>query len=325
MITDDTGRYDRTMTKERSQTASRVLMIRPTAFARDDEAAQTNAFMNEPTDTKERVQEQARREFDALAGALKDSGVSVLVFEDDLELPDSVFPNNWVSFHQVVDEESDCLVVTYPMCTTARRRERRPEILDAIARFTQCSPDHLDMSQIEEEDEFLEGTGSLVLDRVNAVAYACVSGRTTDQALDIWGDELGYEIIRFHAADQEGNPVYHTNVIMSIGSRLAVACLASITDPDEYDRVESTLRASDRDVMLINLDQVSHFCGNILELQSTDGQPIFAMSKSAWEHFTPAQQERFEALGKVVAVPIPTIEYVAGGSVRCMIAELGSN
>jgi len=159
---------------------------------------------------------------------------------------------------------------------------------------------------------------------VHGVAYACLSGRTTEQALDAWSDETGYEVVRFYAADAEGNPVYHTNVIMSIGSELAVVCLASITDPDEYDVVEAALRKSGREVMPITLDQVAHFCGNILQLRNSDGESVFAMSKSAWEHFTPEQQARFESLGRVVAVPIPTIEYVAGGSVRCMIAELGN-
>lgn len=298
-------------------------MIRPSAFARDEEAAETNAFMRVPTETVERVQEQARREFDALAGALKEAGVSVLVFEDDLELPDSVFPNNWVSFHQFKTEKKNPLLVTYPMCAASRRRERRAEILDAIGRFTETTPDHLELSRLEEQDEFLEGTGSLVLDRVNGLGYACLSARTSEQALDVWADETGYEVIRFHAADKDGNPVYHTNVIMSIGNRIAVVCLASITDPDEYDIVEASLRRGGREIMAITLDQVSHFCGNILELQNERGESVFAMSKSAWEHFSPAQRERFEALGRVVAVAIPTIEYVAGGSVRCMIAELG--
>lgn len=298
-------------------------MIRPTAFARDEEAAETNAFMRVPTDTADRVQDQALREFDALAGALKEAGVNVLVFEDDLGLPDSVFPNNWVSFHQFKSVKDGPLIVTYPMCAAARRKERRREILDAIARVTGSTPDHLDLSDMEKDELYLEGTGSLVLDRQNGIAYACLSGRTSEQALDAWADEVGYEVLRFHAADQEGNPVYHTNVILSIGTSIAVVCLASITDPDEYDTVEAVLRRSGREVMEITLEQVSHFCGNIIELCDVDGGAVFAMSKSAWEHFTPDQQARFTAAGRVVAVPIPTIEYVAGGSVRCMIAELG--
>ncbi len=299
-------------------------MIRPTAFGRDDEAAETNAFMHIPDESKEKIQEQARREFDAVAGALRDAGVEVLVFEDDLRLPDSVFPNNWVSYHEFKSVKSDPMIVTYPMCAVSRRRERRTEIMDAIARFTQTQLDHLDMSQLEEEGEFLEGTGSLVLDRVNGIAYACLSGRTTEQALDVWSDETGYAVVKFHAADASGNPIYHTNVIMSIGDELSVACLGSITDPDEYDIVEAALRKSGRELIEITLDQVSHFCGNILQLKNDSGEAVFAMSETALSHFTPDQQSLIQSKGRVVSVPIPTIEYVAGGSVRCMIAELGN-
>lgn len=312
------------MSSERSQSASRVLMIRPTAFARDDEAAETNSFMNNSDDSLEKVQEQARREFDRLAGALKDAGVEVLVFEDDLQLPDSVFPNNWVSYHEFKKVKDVPMIITYPMCAASRRRERRVEILDAIARFTRNGMDHLDLSELEDEGEFLEGTGSLVLDRVNGIGYACLSGRTTEQALDVWSDETGYAVVRFHAADLEGNPIYHTNVIMSIGDDLAVVCMRSITDPDEYDIVERSLRKSGRTLIEISLDQVAHFCGNLLQLKDTSGGAVFAMSESAWKHFTPDQRALIESKGRVVAVPIPTIEYVAGGSVRCMIAELGN-
>lgn len=313
------------MTAERAQRASRVLMIRPTGFGRDDQAAETNAFMQKSVETADQVRELAKKEFDTLAGALTEAGVGVLVFEDDLGLPDSVFPNNWLSFHQplVSGEGANPIVVTYPMLAESRRRERRDEVLDAVARFTKTKPDHIDLSALENESEFLEGTGSLVLDRINSIAYACVSGRTTDNALDTWGDEMGYEIVRFHAADREGNPVYHTNVIMSIGQKLAVVCLESITDPDEYDLVEASLRGSGREIMAITHDQVVHFCGNILELQNSAGESVFVMSKSAFDHFTPAQRDRFASLGRVVKVAIPTIEYVAGGSVRCMLAELG--
>lgn len=300
-------------------------MIRPTSFGRDDQAAQTNAFMNSPTETVECIRERAKEEFDSLAAALVESGVSVLVFEDDLGLPDSVFPNNWISFHQPVDggEGRNPLVVTYPMLVESRRKERRDEILDAVAKFTHSSPDHLDLSGLEQAEDFLEGTGSLVLDRVNNISYACLSGRTTEDGLDAWADETGFETVRFHSADADGNPIYHTNVVLSIGESLIVACLESITDPDEYEAVESSLTETGRELILISLTQVSSFCGNILELQSKEGKAIFAMSQTAYEHFSDIQRQKIEALGSIIHIPIPTIEYVAGGSVRCMIAELG--
>ncbi len=313
------------MSIERTQTASRVLMIRPTGFGRDDEAAQTNTFMQTPTETVEYVRERAMAEFDALSTALLDAGVDVLVIEDELQLPDSVFPNNWISYHQPIEQAGvvNPMIVTYPMLTESRRKERRAEILDSVAKFTDSSPDHLDLSVLESEDEILEGTGSLVLDRVNNIAYACLSGRTTEPALDAWSDETGYQTIRFYSADSDGNPVYHTNVILSIGSKLVVVCLESITDPDEYELVEYSLKTSGRALMQISQDQVSHFCGNILELQNAEGSSVFAMSQTAYEHFTDAQRLQIQELGTIVHIPIPTIEYIAGGSVRCMIAELG--
>ncbi len=313
-------------------------MIRPTAFARDDQAAETNAFMNAPTETAQLVQERAAAEFDALAAALEQAGVHVLVVEDNFGLPDSVFPNNWISFHQPIESiESDidpdtneapnaqpnAQIITYPMLAKARRKERRDDILDIVAKYTHTTPDHLDLSGLEDDGDILEGTGSLVLDRVHNTAYACMSGRTTENALDIWEDETGYQTVRFHSADREGNPVYHTNVVMSIGTSLAVVCLESITDPDEYELVEAKLNASGRVVMPITLDQVANFCGNILELESKEGQPVFAMSQTAYEHFSDDQRAQIEKIGTIVHSPIPTIEFVAGGSVRCMIAELG--
>jgi len=300
-------------------------MIRPTAFGRDDEAAATNTFMQLPTETKERVHEQAKSEFDAVSNALSAAGVEVLIFEDELGLPDSVFPNNWISFHQPMadGQPGNPVMITYPMLAAARRKERRAEILDAIAKFTHSNPDHIDLSGLEVADDFLEGTGSLVLDRVNNTAYACLSGRTTEDALDTWADETGYRVIRFHCADGEGNPVYHTNVMLSIGEHLAIVCLESITDPDEYDMVESSIRSTGRTLIPITLDQVSHFCANIIELQSQNHESVFAMSQSGYEHFSAEQRALIQSNGKIVHVPIPTIEYVSGGSVRCMIAELG--
>ena len=302
-------------------------MIRPTGFGHHDEAAESNRFMNTPTETAECIRERAMAEFDVLAGALKQAGVDVLVFEDDLGLPDSVFPNNWFSFHQPIVEGvvQNPLVVTYPMLAQERRKERRAEVLDAVVEFTGCAPDHIDMSGLEESDEILEGTGSLVLDRVGNVAYACLSDRTTEDALDSWADEIGYQTIRFHSADGEGNPIYHTNVMLSIGTKIAVVCLESITDPDEYDLVESMLSSSGRELMKITLEQVAHFCGNILELQNKDGNPVFAMSQQAYDHFSNEQRSQLSAHGTLVCADIPTIEFVAGGSVRCMIAELGNS
>ncbi|MBL4591686.1 MAG: hypothetical protein JKY96_06970 [Phycisphaerales bacterium] len=309
-------------TKEVVQCSSRVLMIRPTGFGRDDEAAQTNTFMVESGDDAATVAQMAQQEFDSVVEALRDSGVDVLVFEDDLGLPDSIFPNNWVSFHQPV--KGSAVLITYPMCAQARRRERRDEILDAIAGHLGIQPDHLDLGVMEENGQYLEGTGSMVLDRINAVAYACLSGRTSETALDAWSDETGYRIVSFGASDADANAVYHTNVILSIGSRSAVVCLEAIGDLEDREKVLGELRKTDRKIIEITLEQVGQFCGNLIELCSVDGQAVFAMSASCRDALNEQQLGVLAYLGTIVAIPIPTIERVSGGSVRCMIAELGS-
>ncbi len=307
--------------KEIAQCASRVLMIRPTRFGRDEEAAQTNTFMQPTEEGAEAIAQMAQREFDAVAAALREAGVDVLVFEDDLGLSDSVFPNNWVSFHQPA--EGTPVLVTYPMCAHARRRERRGEILDAIAKHLGIEPDHLDLGAMEDDDEFLEGTGSLVLDRIGGVAFACLSGRTTEAALDAWTDETGYRAVVFRAHDANGNRVYHTNVVMSLGERVAVVCLDAIGDPDERDLVQQEVEQSGREILEISLAQMERFCGNLLELRSVAGEAVFAMSTTCFEALDANQRAVLAGHGRIVSVPIPTIEQVSGGSVRCMIAELG--
>ncbi|MCA9304334.1 MAG: hypothetical protein KC996_09450 [Phycisphaerales bacterium] len=308
--------------KEQAQTSSRVLMIRPTGFGRDEEAAASNAFMRSTDDQASTIATTAQREFDGLVGVLRSAGVDVLVFEDDLALPDSVFPNNWVSFHQPTEGEP--VLITYPMCTAARRKERRNEVLDAIADHLRIEPDHLDLSAMEMDGEILEGTGSLVLDRINGVAYACLSARTTEGALDAWADETGYRVVGFDAVDADGVAVYHTNVVMSMGSKVAVVCLEAIPDPDERAAVERELRASGRAVLELSLAQMGSFCGNMLELRTRDGSAVFAMSETCLNALSGSQRSTLEGLGRIVAAEIPTIERVGGGSVRCMIAELGN-
>jgi hypothetical protein len=308
--------------KETSQCASSVLMIRPTAFGRDDEAAQTNSFMQAVDGDAESIAREAQIEFDSVVTALRGVGVDVLVFEDDLGLPDSVFPNNWVSYHQPT--EGAVMLITYPMCTVSRRKERRAEVLDAIGVHLRVEPDHLDLGPMENDGEILEGTGSLVLDRVNGVAYACLSGRTTEPALDAWADETGYRVVVFHASGANGDPVYHTNVVMSIGNQVAVVCFDAIKDPGERERVESELIKSGRELLEITMDQMGQFCGNLLELRAVDGNALFAMSATCYEALDVSQRGKLKRFGAVLPIRIPTIERISGGSVRCMIAELGT-
>ena len=305
---------------ERFQTASRVLMIRPSKFGYHPQAAQSNAFMHQPDQDAQEIAERAQVEFDGLVGGLRNAGVEVLVYQDARGLPDCVFPNNWMSWHSPIDGEP--VIVTYPMCDELRRAERSDEVLDLLA-STFGTAGHLDLSAFEGDGEILEGTGSLVLDRTNGVAFACLSARTTMNALDAWCDETGYSPIAFEAMDENGEPIYHTNVIMSVGERIAVVCSESIADQENRDRVRLALKSNDRQVMEITRDQMASFCGNILELTNTNGESVFAMSSRAFHAFSVQQQSLLQSLGQIVHVPIPTIEDVGGGSVRCMIAECG--
>lgn len=305
---------------ERYQTASRVLMIRPSAFGFHAQAASSNAFMNAPNRDSAEIAAMAMEEFDSLVAGLRQAGVEVLVHEDQQQLPDSLFPNNWMSWHTAQDGEQ--VVVTYPMCNELRRAERSPGVLDAlVSAFGLAS--HIDISSLEDDEEILEGTGSLVLDRLNGNAFACLSPRTTPHALQAWCDETGFEPIAFDAIDQNGQPIYHTNVMMSVGTQVAVLCSESIPDVHDRNLVLDLLRSDHRAVIEISFDQMNSFCGNILELTSQDGEAVFAMSSRAWDAFTAEQQSLLKSNGRVVHVDIPTIEDVGGGSVRCMIAECG--
>jgi hypothetical protein len=305
---------------EQYQTANRVLMIRPSAFGYHPQAAASNAFMHEPSVDEARIAELAIQEVDGLVEGLRAAGVEVLVYQDTRDLPDCVFPNNWMSWHTPVEGEP--VVISYPMCDELRRAERSTAVLDLMVSSI-GEPNHLDLSGLEEEGEILEGTGSLVLDRLNGLAFGCVSPRTTMVAFEAWCDETGYTPIAFEALDANGERIYHTNVMLSVGERVAVVCNGCITDAVDRERVLSALRTGGRQLIEIGLEQMELYCGNILELADGEGNPVLAMSTRAWEAFTSDQKRILEDAGTVVHVPIPTIEDVGGGSVRCMSAELG--
>lgn len=305
---------------EQFQSSNRVLMIRPSRFGYHSQAAASNAFMNKPGENAEWVASKAQHEFDLLAEAVAQCGVQVLVYQDTDNLPDCLFPNNWVSWHTPLEGEP--VVITYPMCDELRRAERRGEVLDLIA--SGMGPvSHLDLSGLEENAEILEGTGSLVLDRIGGKAFACLSPRTTQGAMDAWCDETGYEPIVFEAVDLNSLPIYHTNVMLSVGTRIAVVCLDSIAEPEDRNRVLEELSGHDRHVIQISLEQMAGFCGNILELADQSGQPVYAMSTRAYEGFTEDQRTILRSAGRIAHAAIPTIEEIGGGSVRCMIAEAG--
>jgi hypothetical protein len=306
------------------QCAHGVLLVRPACFGYNSETAASNRFQQpaQLPDTAER----ARAEFAALAAGIEGAGVRVCVVEDSVEpvKPDAVFPNNWVSFH------SDGTIVLYPMHAPNRRAERRMEIVAAVERQLGFHRTRLlDLSSHEQQQRMLEGTGSLVLDHVHRIAYACRSARTDESLVREWSALMSYEALLFDARGAGGTPIYHTNVMLGIGSNWAVVCAEAI-DAADRDRVLQRLAASGRAIIRITLQAMSGFAGNVLELRGSDAGgsecSVLALSeraRSALQHPDHQAWDRLrERVDRVVAADIATIENVGGGSVRCMLAEV---
>lgn len=306
------------------QTTNTVIMISPDQFGFNPETAANNDFAHVPPDEMV-ARDKALVEFSSMVTVLQahDIRVVVLPSRTDVFTPDAVFPNNWMSHHAQGNSPEGTLVI-YPMKAESRRAERQVDNLrGALTTVGITNPDIIDMTADENEGRILEGTGSLVLDRQNRVAYALESFRTTREEFDKWCERMGYEGVFFHAVAKTttGNNLYHTNVEMSIGDGFAVLCSDAITSDEERATVESSLQEH-RELIRISLDQMGTFCGNILQVKSTKGKPKIIMSQQAYDAFTPTQRERLEHYGELVAVEIPTIEYVGGGSARCMLAEV---
>jgi hypothetical protein len=290
-------------------------MIRPVNFGFNEETAASNAFQKKDADMG--VQQKALQEFDRMVNTLRENGVDVTVIDDTPEpyTPDSIFPNNWVSFH------SDGGVFLYPMQAENRRLERREDI---ISRLEDCfAVKHvIDLSHFEQENKFLEGTGSMVLDRGNKIIYACLSPRTNRDVLDLFCEQTGYTAICFDAMDAHGKPIYHTNVLMCIGSKFAVICLDSIPNPHEKVTVTESLKSTKKEIIDISFEQMNRFAGNMLEVKNKSGESLIVMSQNAYNSLLASQKETLKKYGKLVYADINTIETNGGGSARCMMAEV---
>ena len=303
------------------QCASAVLMIRPAAFDYNPETAATNK-MQRPGGAQS-AQAQALSEFDQCVQALRGEGVTVCAVDDTPTppKPDAIFPNNWVSFHE------DGTLVLYPMQAESRRRERRPEIIDTVVQQLGFEVSRVvDLTKHEAAGRFLEGTGSLVLDRCNRVAYACLSPRTDPIVFEEWARAMGYEAVSFEATDRGGVPYYHTNVMMCIGKRMAVLGTCAMSS-DDTERVIEKLEITGHDVIEIQYDEIEQFAGNMLELASWDealgDSRLLVMSDAARRAIRPEVYARLSAgTDYTLSVPLPTIERLGGGSVRCMLAEV---
>lgn len=299
-----------------AQCAPAVLMIRPAAFGVNPETVATNAFQA-ATAQDEDVRESAKAEFDGVVAALERAGVEAIVVEDlaDPPKPDAVFPNNWLSLHH------DGTAVLYPMLSPLRRRERRRDVIAAVEVRGFVVRRVLDLTGWESSELFLEGTGSMVLDHQTRVAYACLSPRTNPRPLEQFATELGYRPHVFRATGPGGEDLYHTNVLMCVGTGFAAACLEAVPDAVERRGLRESLLGGGE---LVELDrsQMNSFAGNMLALRSSDGAPIVAMSGTAWNALRPGQRAQLERQGAIVTAALPTIERCGGGSLRCMLAEV---
>jgi hypothetical protein len=298
-----------------AQTSGTVLMVRPSRFGFHADAAQSNAFAQA---TSEIDVNAVLREFDGAVEALERAGVEVLILEDtpDPPKPDAVFPNNWVSFH------ADGTMVLYPMATAARRLERDPERLKALLQASRFEVRQVvDLSFHERNGHFLEGTGSLILDRPQRRAYANLSPRTDAIVIADFDDRLDFSTLLFEANDRAGRPIYHTNVVLSLGTQFAVLCTEAVA-PEFREVLIDEIEATGRKLIEVAYDQMRGFGCNLIELKGRGGAPVIALSSAARRSFTPEQLKLLESFGAFAEADIPVIERVGGGSLRCMIADV---
>ena len=297
--------------------ASKILMVRPAAFGYNPETAESNAFQKQVNLSDTEIQLAALEEFDRMVDGLKRLGVDVVVADDlkETHTPDAIFPNNWFSTHP---DGTFCL---YPMESEARRLERKLADTKEFPLSVDRSKT-VDLTGFEEESKFLEGTGSLILDHENRIAYACLSSRTDIGVLEVWADKLGFEPVTFRSYDSEGQAIYHTNVMMCLGDEFAVVCLDSVVDEDERGGLIKALESSGKQIIPISFDQMNDFAGNMLLVANAEGEKILVMSKRAFDSLDEVQIEQMKAFAKLAPFAINTIEDSGGGSARCMIAEV---
>ena len=301
------------------QCARTVLMVRPANFYANPETAPSNPFQHVVTAPAADTLAAAQAEFDAAAAALTAAGVVVVTAAADpsADVPDALYPNNWFSTHD------DGRVALYPMAVPSRRRERRPELLAALAARNGWRIEAtLDLTGLEAQGLIVEGTGSLVLDRVAGLAYAALSPRTHSEALSIAARELGYQPVPFAARDAAGRDIYHTNVLMSVGPGITVLASSLVAAGADLRRVFDALEQSGQQLLDITADQVGEFAGNVLFLDGGRAGPLVALSRRAWASLTRAQRVLLEQHARPVPCAVDTIEHVGGGGIRCMLAEI---
>lgn len=301
------------------QTASTVLMVEPVAFGYNSQTAENNYFQIEQKDAD--IQTKALQEFNNFVAQLKSKGVHVITVKDTLEphSPDSIFPNNWVSFH------NDGKVVLYPMFAPNRRVERRTDILEILKDNGFEISEIDDLSHFENQEKFLEGTGSMIFDHDHKIAYGSVSLRLDEELFRQFCSKFGFRPVVFHSYQNAGGerlPIYHTNVMMCVADKFVVICLECIDDELECEKVQEVIKSTGKEIIEISEDQLQQFAGNMLQVQNNDGDKFLVMSESAYKSLTAEQISAIEKYCEIIHSDLNTIETNGGGSARCMLAEV---
>ncbi|HEX2609108.1 MAG TPA: arginine deiminase-related protein [Flavisolibacter sp.] len=299
------------------QITDTVLMVRPAAFTYNEQTAVTNTFQNQPTLSPAELHQKAVEQFDKVVGQLRAQDIRVLVIDDtpDPVKPDALFPNNWIVTNP------NGLISLFPLQAPNRRPEKREAIIDVLREHFLVSDFH-DWSEYEAEAHYLEGTGSMVMDHENKIIYACQSPRTHAVLVEKYAAANGYRALVFDAADEAGQPIYHTNVMMSIGEGFAVLCPKLITDHIERIAVAQLLEATGHENIYIEPEQMKCFAGNLLQLRNTEGARFIVLSGTALDSLPSEKIAALERYGTLLPVDVSVIEQVNGGSIRCMLAEI---
>jgi hypothetical protein len=298
------------------QSTDSVLMIRPGRFYPNPETAADNAFQRNANREVDSLTLVARNEFDAAVQTLRTAGVNVHVFKDTAEpgKPDAVFPNNWMSTHH------DGRITLFPMYSGLRRHERRQDIVEELRKQYRVT-EVIDYSAFEDEGCYLEGTGSLVFDHLNKIAYVSLSNRSSPKVIQRFAEDFSYEPVTFTSIGSNGQPIYHTNVMMCIGTAFAMVGLEMIPDKAERQEVRAHLDKTGKEIVELSADQIANFAGNAIELHNRRGEKLLVLSSRAAEALTEEQHERLNRYARLVPLELPTIE-LGGGSARCMIATI---
>jgi hypothetical protein len=299
-----------------AQSTDSVLMIRPGRFYPNPETAADNAFQGDANRDLDALTLVARNEFDAAVQTLRAAGVNVHIFEDtaEPEKPDAVFPNNWISTHH------DGRIALFPMYSGLRRRERRQDIVEELRKHHRVT-EVIDYSALEDEGCYLEGTGSLVLDHLKKIAYVSLSNRSNPEVIQRFADDFSYEPVTFTSIGCNGQPIYHTNVMMCIGTDFAMVGLEMIPDKAERQQVRARLEKTGKEIVELSADQIANFAGNAIELQNRHGEKLLVLSSRAARVLTAEQRKTLTRYARLMQLEIPTIE-LGGGSARCMLATI---